>query len=122
MYIQRIWDALQSNPDCVGTRGSITTNGTQSKSWCIRTKYDWAEDVDGFKYVRYPNHLTPVKKEFAIQAGFDDKRFGEDYDYSMRLKAQGNLKNEVFIDEEIYHYRYVKPINLLEHKKRYGII
>jgi hypothetical protein len=106
-YIQLIYDAIQSEPDVIGMRGWMTTNGTNRENWIIRTKYDWKTNVDGFRYVRYPNHLSPIKTELALEAGFPDLRHGEDYEYSMRLKAKGNLKNEVFIDEELYHYKFM---------------
>jgi hypothetical protein len=40
---------------------------------------------------------------------FPDKSFGEDYEYSMRLKPM--LKKEVFIEKElyIYNFKYENP-------------
>lgn len=106
-YISEIYSAIQSGPDVVGMRGYITFDGAKRANWIIRTKYDWAENQDGFRYVRYPNHLSPIKLEHALEAGFEDVSFAEDYKYSMRLKELGKLKNEVFIDKELYHYRYI---------------
>lgn len=108
-YISLIWNAIETKPDVVGMRGWITTNGGNRKSWSISTEYLlWANNVNGFDYVRYPNHLSPVKRKFALQAGFNDMKHGEDFVYSMRLKEQGNLITQSFIDEEIYHYRYIQ--------------
>lgn len=106
-YVGEIYTAIQSGPDVVGIRGYITTNGANRQNWIIRTKYNWAENVDGFRYVRYPNHLAPIKLEHALEAGFEDISFGEDYKYSMRLKELGKLKTEVFIDKELYHYKFI---------------
>lgn len=105
-YISLIYDAIQKEPDVVGMRGIITIDGGERFEWCISTKYDWAENQDGFRYVRYPNHLAPIRRELALQAGFKDMGHGEDYDYSMRLKELGKLKKEEFIDEELYYYYY----------------
>lgn len=104
-YVPLIYDAIQQEPDVVGLRGYMTTNKQNPENWIISIKYpEWASDKDGYRYVRYPNHLAPIKLEHALMAGFSDMGHGEDYDYSMRLKQQGNLKKEVFIDAEIYHY------------------
>ncbi len=103
-YVEKIYDAIQQSPDVVGLNGWMTTDRNNPETWSISIKYDWAENQDGFRYVRYPNHLAPIKLEHAIDAGFRDMGHGEDYDYSMRLKALGKLKKEVFIDAQLYHY------------------
>lgn len=105
-YVEKVYDAIQQGPDVVGLRGFMTTNRDNPENWCISTKYDWKENVDGYRYVRYPNHLAPIKREHALAAGFTDMGHGEDYDYSMRLKKLDILKSEVFIDAELYHYIY----------------
>lgn len=76
---------------------------------------DWAENKDGFKYVRSIYHKTPVKRELALKAGFDDERFGEDYNYSIRIMPF--IKSESFINKILYFYQY----EFEEHKKKYGI-
>jgi glycosyltransferase involved in cell wall biosynthesis len=76
---------------------------------------DWGENMDGFKYVRSLYHKTPVKREIALKAGFTDKRFGEDYEYSMKIKSL--IKSEKFIDKVLYFYQY----EFEEHGKKYGI-
>ena len=105
-YIKRIYEAIQSEPDVVGMEGLITTDRMNPQTWSISTKYDWGENKDGFKYVRYPNHLAPIKRVHALEAGFPDKKFGEDYDYSMRLKANGKLSKEVYVAQNLYQYHY----------------
>lgn len=107
-YVEKVYNAIQSGPDVVGLCGYMTTNRQNPEDWIISIKYpEWKSDVDGFKYVRYPNHLAPVKREHALAAGFPDKTHGEDYDYSMSLKNTGLLKNEVLIDEKLYHYIFI---------------
>lgn len=105
-YIPKIYDAIQSGCDVVGMRGYMTTNRQRPENWCISIRYDWSDNKDGYRYVRYPNHLAPIKLEHARAAGFKDMGHGEDYDYSMRLKSLNILKEEYFIDEELYHYLY----------------
>lgn len=108
-YVKLIYNAIKNNPDIdsIGIRGTMSTNGKNHVNWCVREKYDWTDNIDGFRYVRYTHHLCPVRKDWAIEAGFpEDVRSGEDSQYSNRLKALGRLKKEYFIDKEIYHYDF----------------
>ena len=103
-YVSRILAAINTEPDVVGIQGEITTNG--ANPWLFRHSISverWCKDKQAKIYFRMPNHLNPVKREFALQTRFDDnKSWGEDRDYSERLKPL--LKSEVFIDATIYHY------------------
>jgi glycosyltransferase involved in cell wall biosynthesis len=77
---------------------------------------NWAENVDGFKYVRTIYHKTPHLRSLALQTGFKDIRFGEDYEYCMRLSPL--IKTENFIDKILYFYQYSSAE---DHNKKYGI-
>ena len=55
-------------------------------------------------YYRTPNHISPVKRELALQAGFPEIAFGEDHEYSKRLLPL--LKTETIIKENLYHYDF----------------
>lgn len=104
-YVSSILKAIETNPDCVGICGVITTNGKNKKKWYISIDYDnWFEKNK--IYYRTPNHISPVKREIALKAKFPEVSFSEDYDYSIRLKPL--LKTEVKIPHEIYHYDYRK--------------
>jgi len=104
-YVQKNLEAIKENPDCIGFR--INCKGTPGITASASNRWDdWADNKGGFDYVRTIYHKNPVKREIALQIGFKDMRFAEDYDYSKRLKASGLLKNEVFIDEIMYEYRY----------------
>ncbi len=93
----------QDNPDCIGISGVISTNGGQERQWHISKDYQmWFERCG--VYYRTPNHISPVKRELALQAGFPEISFGEDYEYSMRLLPL--LKTEVKIPGILYYYRY----------------
>lgn len=103
--------------DAVGFLIECTFNGTGKCMASASSKYkQWAEDHDGFKYVRSIYHKTPVRRELALQCGgFKDMRFGEDHDYSMRIMPL--IKDENFINEVMYYYQYIHE----EHNKKYGI-
>jgi hypothetical protein len=56
-------------------------------------------------YFRTPNHISPVRRELALQAGFPDVTYAEDREYSKRLLPL--CKNEAKIKGSIYHYKYI---------------
>lgn len=102
-YVKLILDATETNPDCIGISGWITTNGLKSKQWHISKDYGRWFERNGI-YYRTPNHISPVKRELALKAGFPEIEFGEDAEYSKRLLPF--LKSEVKIKGNIYHYDY----------------
>lgn len=102
-YVSKIFAAIKTNPDCIGISGTITFNGLNSKQWHISKKYGhWYEKNN--IYYRTPNHISPVKRELALKAGFPEISFGEDAVYSERLLPL--LKTEVVIPGNLYIYRY----------------
>lgn len=115
-YVQKILNALELKPDCVGIDILCTTDGKDVQTARASMQYDWKDNVDGFRYVRHTYHKTPVKRSIALKAGFQDLRYGEDFLYSMRLKR--HLKTEVLIPGNIYFYRYTTNQT---HEQRYGI-
>ena len=102
-YVRDILEALESNPDAVGFGGYMTTDGRHRKSFEISMRHGY-EDRD--KYYRYINHLSPVKREIALRVPYPEVSTGEDFAYSMALKESGLIKTEVYIDKELYHYRF----------------
>ena len=101
-YVSEILRALETNPDSLAICGHITSNGADQRDWFISTKYEWI--TKDLVYYRYPNHITPVKRKYALKAKFPLMNNGEDYHYSMGLKKY--LKTEIKIEQPIYHYRY----------------
>jgi hypothetical protein len=53
-------------------------------------------------YYRNPNHLNPVKREYALAVKFPEINVGEDKDYSYKIKQF--LKTESYIEKPLYHY------------------
>ena len=103
-YVSKILSACQTNADCIGISGIITTNGSDQRQWHISKDYgSWHTSPDG-TYLRTPNHISPVKRELALQAGFPEVSFGEDAEYSRRLLPL--LKTETKVEGNIYHYDY----------------
>lgn len=116
-YVSEIVEALKSNPDCLGYLIKMTTNGEREQVCCHSLRYpEWKANVDGYDYVRNVSHFNCVRRDLAIQVGFQDRRFGEDHPYSNGVTAL--CKTEVFIDKFMFHYRYS---NKVSHRKKYGI-
>jgi len=102
-YVSKILKALESNPDCIGIEGIITFNGNRPKKFIHSMKYSkWDETQEA--YLRYPNHLNPIKTNLVKQVRFPETNYGEDKDFSDRIYPL--LKTEVYIPEPIYFYLY----------------
>jgi glycosyltransferase involved in cell wall biosynthesis len=102
-YISLILQACSMDSDCIGISGIITTNGHNERQWHISKEYmEWHQS--GVIYYRTPNHISPVKRELALQAGFPEIAFGEDHEYSKRLLPL--LNTETIIKENLYHYDF----------------
>ena len=61
-------------------------------------------DEPGKPRLRVPNHLIPIKQEYALATMFLEKNFGEDTDYGLRVRRL--LKTEYKIDRSMYYYRF----------------
>lgn len=104
-YVDEILKAISKEPDSIGFEISCT--GTEGKTASASNKWkDWKDNEGGFDYVRTPYQKTPVKREIALAIGYKDMRWGEDFDYSKRLKQSGLIKSEVYIPKVMYMYRY----------------
>lgn len=117
-YIDEVRSAILNNVniDCIGFK--IHCTGTKYSDANCSNKYkEWAENVDGFGYVRTIYHKSPIRREIALKAGFKDMRFAEDHDYSVSLKKTGLLKTEHYINKVMYIYRYAFE----NPKTKYGI-
>jgi hypothetical protein len=105
-YIQEMIPACRSGCDCVGILGYMTTDGRDRIPWEISKDHRTATVIkNGVKtYLRHTNHLSPVKREIALQVGFPPLYNAEDGAYSNGLI--GKLHTEYKIEREMYHYKY----------------
>jgi glycosyltransferase involved in cell wall biosynthesis len=102
-YIPKIFDAMGA--DCIGISGFITTNGANKIQWHISKEFGRWYEENGC-YYRTPNHISPVKREIALQVGFPEISFGEDRIYSEGILPL--LKTENKVEGNIYHYDYIQ--------------
>ena len=108
-YISLILDAVKEGCDVVGMHLIYTYDGHDPQKTYHSLKYTHWYDVPDPEtgrriYYRNPNHLNPVKREYALQAKFPEISNGEDRAYSKALLPF--LKTEVYIDRPIYYYLF----------------
>lgn len=103
-YVDEMLIACASDCDCVAINGVMTTNGAHETNWFISKDYQNKDVREGNKmvYYRRTNHITAVKREIALRAGFPDKSNAEDKHYSDRLV----LHTEFKIEKPMYFYRF----------------
>lgn len=103
-YVDEMLKACASDCDCIAINGIMTTNGAHETKWFISKDYQNKDVREGNKtvYYRRTNHITAVKREIALRAGFPDKSNAEDKHYSDRLV----LKTEFRIEKPMYVYRF----------------
>lgn len=116
-YIARISQALLCTPDCVTYLESVNGNqvACHSNVWNA-----WGNNKEGFTYVRTPFYKDVLRTDIAKKIGFKDMRYGEDHNFSIRLKQSGLIKTEIFINELMYFYSAPPSLTTLQHKARYG--
>lgn len=103
-YVDEMLNACASGADCFAINGIMTTDGQHETKWFLSKDYQNEDRREGNKtvYYRHTNHITGVKRELALAAGFPDKSNAEDKYYSDRLK----LRTEYKIERPMYHYRF----------------
>jgi hypothetical protein len=108
-YVSEILKATHLEPDVITFNGFMSTNGERRENFKIAQGLPYIAIKDGFgntEYLRHPNHLTATKRSIALQIGFKDLKFAEDYDYSVRLKDSGLIKTSAYIQKDLYHYKF----------------
>lgn len=114
-YIKEIMNALDSEPDCIGFKIAMTTNGTNPET-CIHSLKNKEWTHDGKNYLRGVTIFNPVKKELALKCSFGNLRYGEDKMYSDMITPL--CVNEFFIDKYMFNYRYNTS---MPHNLKYGL-
>lgn len=107
-YIRAILGAIHRRPaaDCITylskryCDGAFEADCSYSLTNPTNTGFIY---IDGFKtYLRFPYHVTPVRRELALQVGFQSLDFREDTDFAERLRPL--LQTEEHIAEFLYFY------------------
>jgi glycosyltransferase involved in cell wall biosynthesis len=118
-YIESVLKAATLDTDCITYMEDCTIDGVKSKSLFTLKSPIWIEKlkepVNGCVRVRTPFFKTPIKTKICKKIGVRSMRFGEDLDFANRVFP--HLMTEMFINEPMYIYQYVKT----PHNQRYGI-
>lgn len=111
-YVKEFLKASESNADCFGINGIMTTDGYNEIGWELSKDHPNLTVQRNGKpfYLRQLNHISCCKRGLALMARFPDKKLGEDGDYARRLNPF--LKTEYKIIPPMYHYRYTSKNKL----------
>ena len=103
-YIAEIWKALFLDVDGIGFNGIITTDGNNPTIFVHSGDVQEWHEKDGV-YYRSLNHLNPIRTIIASHCRFPEIAYGEDHQYSRKVKKR--IKKHHHIDKILYYYKYV---------------
>lgn|SRR5690242_9734837 len=119
--IKKIFNSIMKcDYDCCTYEEYVNIDGKEYKSNHSLQYENWDGDgnkifSDGFHFHRTPFFKSVIKTEIAKSVPVPYERFGEDHHWAQALKS--NLKSEVHIPEQIYHYLHISS----DFNERYGI-
>jgi hypothetical protein len=103
-FVEKIRAALDERPDYVGYKVRFTEDGVPQRPVIHSLRYKgWDDQPDA--YYRDIVHFNPMRRELALQATFRGNDIS-DREWADDLRAVGCVKTEVFIDDEILHYKH----------------
>lgn len=108
-YIGDILKATEGDPDAVALNGTMSTNGVFTATWDISRLNPYSTvHKPGRKihYLRYHNHLSPIKRAIALQFPFPDISHREDYEFATAIHKARAIKVEAKVLKPAYHYKY----------------
>ena len=112
-YVEKIIKALKKNPDCVVFDSWVTLKKKKTKNnvkgKLCKFGIEYENKNLNEEYHRLPNHLMVIKKSLLIDIRFLDTNFGEDTDWSEKIKPR--IIKQERIDEILYYYNYDHKIS-----------
>lgn len=119
-FVDLIYAALTTKPDCVTFIEKIVFPDGSSALCNHSLKYKgWDTNQDSFAAVRTPFYKNAIKTEIAKRIGVNPMRFGEDHDFSKRLRH--DLVSEAHIDRIMITYHMPDITTQKDIITRYGI-
>jgi GT2 family glycosyltransferase len=114
-YLLQLFLATETDPDVITFIASVSLNGEPPKSCHYSSTYD-ADYNEPDSYHRLPNHIMCVRRELAEEVRFKPILYGEDSDYSSRLKPLINTEHQ--IGATLYFYDYnIETTEAQEHQR-----
>lgn len=109
-YVSSILEAAKEDSDAIVFNGVMTTDGKNERKWFISKDYPYEASRDNngnIIYLRYPNHIVPIKRSITSQVRFQDLRMGEDYLWATKIHELGLIKTETKINKFLYRYEFI---------------
>ena len=108
VYVSKCMEGISQGVDCCSLKGVITWDGTKPELFEHSLKYnEYKTTENDIKYERYPNHLNCIKKSLIFDFKFPEINHGEDTDFATQIHKANVLKNEYYIEEIMYHYKFL---------------
>jgi hypothetical protein len=102
-FIATVMEALYLEPDYVGFKVLYTVDGHPQIPVFHTLKYGgWVNNPEAL--YRDIVHFNPIRRDLAIQGRWEGGD-GADRRWADQLRAIGCVKNEVYVDRELHHYR-----------------
>jgi hypothetical protein len=104
-FVARLMGALSAGPDYVGFKANYWVDGELIMQAEHSLRYSgWHNWPD--KIVRDFSHLNPLRREMALLGNFGTGTNEEDHDWASGVRASGQVREEEWIPEVMYHYRF----------------
>jgi GT2 family glycosyltransferase len=114
-YLSSLLEATQSGADVITFWVMVSLNGEEYKP-CFYSKDFTGNFNTSESYHRLPNHIMCIRRELAETVLFKPILYGEDSDFSERLKPY--LKTEHAIGKPLYYYDYnIETTEAQEHQR-----
>lgn len=104
-YLDSIMRALEQNPDVVTFNGWYVENNKTRKPFEIKLGHPY-QDLPN-KFLRWPNHITVMRRSCVEHVRFPMMRNGEDYAWSKEIRDRNLLKTSVHIEQDLYTYDFI---------------
>jgi hypothetical protein len=105
-YLERVMKALAGRPDYVGFEVAYTRDG-QPMGRIEHSLRHGRWDDQGGVLVRDITALNPIRRDLALLGKWDyEHDHGADGHWAWQVRQTGRVRDEVFIGEPMYHYRY----------------
>jgi glycosyltransferase involved in cell wall biosynthesis len=102
-FIASIMEAFEQEPDYVGFKVRYTVDGHPQVPVFHTLKYGgWVNNPEAL--YRDIVHFNPIRRDLAIQGQWEGGD-GADRRWADQIRALGIVKDEVYIDRELHHYR-----------------
>ena len=107
-YLKFIFAGIKEGVDVITFKGFRYRDGVKDK--LIHYSLNFERDTNNNAYyIRMPNHITPWKRELALQKDFPSRTSGEDSEWAKRMK--GLAKTEYHINRILYYYMFNQEIS-----------